>query len=59
MRTEFYQELLNSIDKVRTVTLDEKNAKADVMIKVVDEIRKRDDCSVVWNKNKWVVTLKK
>jgi hypothetical protein len=57
MRTEFYQQLLNSIDKVPTVGLDEKNSKSDIIMKVVDEIRKhKDDYSVVWKKGKWVVS---
>ena len=55
MRTKFYEKLINSLEKVETVTLDEKNDKADVIVAVTAIIAKQGG-SVTWDKKKWKVT---
>lgn len=57
MRNSFYEKLINSLDKIPTVTLDEKNDKADAIIAVTRIIRKRSKkASVKWNGKKWKVS---
>jgi len=57
MRIKFYENLLNSIDKVETVTLEEKNDKSALIVSVIDMIRSKG-VSVTWNKKKWVIKEK-
>lgn len=55
MRLSFYEKLINSLEKVETVTLDEKHDKADAIVAITNIIGKRGG-SVVWDKKKWKVT---
>lgn len=55
MRLKFYEKLINSLEKVETVTLDEKHDKADAIVAVTQIIRERG-LRVNWVKNKWKVT---
>jgi uncharacterized Ntn-hydrolase superfamily protein len=57
MRLKFYEKLINSLEKVETVTLDEKNDKSAAIIAVTKIIRDRE-LRVNWIKNKWKVTEK-
>lgn len=58
MKLSFYEKLINSLEKVETVTLEEKNDKADAIVAITRIIAKRDG-SVFWNKTKWKVTESK
>jgi hypothetical protein len=55
MTLKFYNKLINSLEKVETVTHEEKLDKADAIAAITSIIAKRGG-SVVWNKNKWKVT---
>lgn len=57
MRNSFYEKLINSLEKVPTVTLDEKNDKADAIVAISQIIGKRGG-AVTWNKTKWKVSVK-
>jgi DNA-directed RNA polymerase subunit RPC12/RpoP len=54
MTIKFYTKLINSIEKIDTVTLDEKHDKADTIIAITKIISKRGG-SVHWVKGKWKV----
>ena len=55
MRLSFCNKLINSIEKIETVTLDEKHDKADTIIAITAIIRARG-FRVNWIKGKWKVT---
>lgn len=55
MRNSFYEKLINSLDKIPSVTFDEKADKADAIVAVSQIIRKRGG-SVRWNGKKWKVS---
>ena len=55
MTLKFYNKLINSLEKVETVTHEEKLDKADAIVAITAIIAKRGG-AVVWNKTKWKVT---
>lgn len=55
MRPKFYEKMLNSLEKVETITHQEKIDKADAIVAITQIVGKHN-CSVTWNKNKWKVT---
>lgn len=55
MRLKFYEKLINSLEKVETVTLDEKHDKSDAIVAITGIIRDRG-LRVNWVKGKWKVT---
>lgn len=55
MNLKFYEKLINSLEKVETVTLDEKHDKADAIVAITSIIAQRGG-SVTWDKKKWKVT---
>ena len=55
MRTSFCNKLINSIEKIETLTLDEKHDKQDAIKAITDIIRARG-FRVNWIKGKWKVT---
>jgi hypothetical protein len=57
-RIKFHEKLINSIEKIDTITLEEKNDKAEAITSIARIIGARG-LSVYWKKNKWVVAEKK
>jgi len=57
-RISFYEKMINAVDKIPTVTQEEKIDKADTIVAISQVIRKRD-CGVKWNGKKWKVTPNK
>ena len=55
MTLSFYNKLINSLEKVETVTHEEKQDKADAIDAIISIIVKRGG-AVTWNKTKWKVT---
>ena len=54
MRLSFYEKLINSLEKVESITLDERQDKSDAIVAISQIIRKRGG-TVTWNKTKWSV----
>jgi len=55
MRLKFYEKMINSLEKVETVTLVEKHDKSDAIVAITAIIRERG-LRVNWVNGKWKVT---
>lgn len=56
-KANFYEKMINAVEKVPTVTLQEKIDKSDTIVAISQLIGSRG-FHVKWNKKKWVVTPK-